>query len=180
MDFSAKKIKLLSMFDVFKKKSNTSSKIFFQEHRYFLAKNLLTPELLEHIQISWNAFEKHPFDQVFVESEGTHREDSSWTKPFTTVEFGAAPFGVYLLAHLQKSIEEMLNLELVPTYNYSRKYNRNAVLYAHRDRPSCEVSATICIDQDTDNNEPWPIWLLNNKNYAGYKYESFFGLSQKK
>ena len=136
------------MFDVFKKKSNTSSEIFFQEHRYFLAKNLLTPELLEHIQISWNAFEKHPFDQVFVESEGTHREDSSWTKPFTTVEFGAAPFGVYLLAHLQKSIEEMLNLELVPTYNYSRKYNRNAVLYAHRDRPSCEVSATICIDQD--------------------------------
>ncbi|MBT87782.1 MAG: hypothetical protein CMD55_03850 [Gammaproteobacteria bacterium] len=168
------------MFDVFKKKSNTSSEIFFQEHRYFLAKNLLTPELLEHIQISWNAFEKHPFDQVFVESEGIHREDSSWTKPFTTVEFGAAPFGVYLLAHLQKSIEEMLNLELVPTYNYSRKYNRNAVLYAHRDRPSCEVSATICIDQDTDNNEPWPIWLLNNKNYAGYKYESFFGLSQKK
>ena len=149
-------------------------------NRYFLAKNLLTPELLEHIQISWNAFEKHPFDQVFVESEGIHREDSSWVKPFTTVEFGAAPFGVFLLTHLQKSIESILNLELVPTYNYSRKYNRNAVLYAHRDRPSCEVSATICIDQETDNKEPWPIWLLNNKNYAGYKYESFFGLSQKK
>ena len=41
----------------------------------------------------------------FVKSEGSHREDSLWTKPFTTVEFGAAPFGVYLLAHLQKSFE---------------------------------------------------------------------------
>ena len=108
------------MFNYFKKKNNLSSKIFFQKNRYFLVKNLLTPELLEHIKVSWNAFEKHPFDQIFVKSEGSHREDSLWTKPFTTVEFGAAPFGVYLLAHLQKSFETILNLELVPTYNYSR------------------------------------------------------------
>lgn len=168
------------MINFFKTRTRRSPEFFFKENRYFLVKNLLTPDLLEHIKISWNALEKHPYDSIFKESDGFHREGSSWDKPFSTVEFGAAPFGVYLLSHLQKPIENLLNLELVPTYNYARKYNRDSVLYSHRDRPSCEISATICIEQDTDNNKPWPIWLLNDKNYAGYKYEPLFALSQKK
>ena len=42
-------------------------------------------------------------------------------------------------------------------------YSHGAVLNKHKDRPSCEISATICLDWDDTNCDehckPWPIHL---------------------
>ena len=77
--------------------------------------------------------------------------------PFSFTNFGSAPFGYYLHTNLQAIIEHKLGLELIPTYYFSREYYTDSVLYAHRDRPSCEISATIAIGHKRSSMQPWAI-----------------------
>ena len=43
-------------------------------------------------------------------------------------------------------------MDLRETYSYTSKYVRGAYLGSHTDRPSCEISATLCLDYLTDDN----------------------------
>jgi len=69
-------------------------------------------------------------------------------------------------------IEEQTGLQLFPTYTYGRIYWKGSTLEKHTDRPSCQYSATLCIDVDP---KPWPIYmdgkkiLLNAGDIAIYK-----------
>jgi len=54
-------------------------------------------------------------------------------------------------------ISAITGRELIPTYNYSRIYYKGNVLNAHVDRPSCEISASICLDYDS--HEAWEFFL---------------------
>jgi hypothetical protein len=45
---------------------------------------------------------------------------------------------------------------LYPTYSYGRIYFKDAVLEIHKDRPSCEYSATVAIET---NGQPWEIYF---------------------
>lgn len=49
-----------------------------------------------------------------------------------------------LLHFLQPHIEKITELKLCPTYTYYRVYRPGMKLDVHRDRPSCEISATVC------------------------------------
>lgn len=51
-----------------------------------------------------------------------------------------------LLYFLRPHMEQATGLELCPTYTYYRVYRPGMKLDIHRDRPSCEVSSTICLD----------------------------------
>jgi len=55
-------------------------------------------------------------------------------------------------------VESVTGLQLLPTYTYWRYYIFGSILEDHRDRPSCEVSVTACINQ----SEKWPIHMDNN------------------
>ena len=46
------------------------------------------------------------------------------------------------------------NLDLIPTYSYTRLYRTGNILNRHKDRPSCEISTTLCLGGD-----PWPIFI---------------------
>jgi len=46
------------------------------------------------------------------------------------------------------------NLDLIPTYSYTRLYRTGNILNRHKDRPSCEISTTINLGGD-----PWPIFI---------------------
>jgi hypothetical protein len=59
-----------------------------------------------------------------------------------------------LLTTIQPKMEEETGLKLYPTYTYSRIYKNGAILHRHRDRPSCEISATLNLSGD-----PWSIYL---------------------
>jgi len=61
-----------------------------------------------------------------------------------------------LLLSKQKIIETESNLKLFPTYTYWRMYTRFATLKRHRDRPSCEISASVQISSD---GVEWPLYL---------------------
>lgn len=62
-----------------------------------------------------------------------------------------------VIANRKKEIiEKAVGLELSETYTFWRCYTFGAELKAHTDRPSCEISATVCIDGDKLD---WPIYM---------------------
>jgi len=64
-----------------------------------------------------------------------------------------------LLIYMLDVMKAKTELELVPTYTYTRLYEKGNVLKRHKDRPSCEVSTTLHLG----GNE-WDIYLEpNNK-----------------
>lgn len=62
-----------------------------------------------------------------------------------------------LLRSVQPAIENHVGLALFPTYSYLRLYKHGDFLKRHVDRPSCEISATLCLGYSPDL--PWPIWV---------------------
>ena len=63
-----------------------------------------------------------------------------------------------LLLHLQPLMEEKTGLSLYPTYSFYRVYRNGDVLEPHVDRPSCEISATVCFNHSYSTEEySWPI-----------------------
>jgi hypothetical protein len=65
-----------------------------------------------------------------------------------------------LAVSLLPLIEQETGLELYPTYTYGRIYWNGSTLPKHKDRPSCQYSATLCIDNDP---KPWPIYMEGKK-----------------
>ena len=51
-------------------------------------------------------------------------------------------------------MQKKTGLKLVPTYSYTRLYKHGNILKRHKDRPSCEISTTLCLGGDH-----WPIYL---------------------
>jgi len=70
---------------------------------------------------------------------------------------------------LSLSLEQMQTLtatELVPTYSYHRLYTTGTELEKHSDRPSCEISTTLCLGYDNSNVDAskypdwdWPMYI---------------------
>jgi predicted 2-oxoglutarate/Fe(II)-dependent dioxygenase YbiX/alkylated DNA repair dioxygenase AlkB len=66
-----------------------------------------------------------------------------------------------ILADFAKPIGDNIDKELIPTYTYARIYRPGEVLKKHKDRPSCEISATITLGYEAKFN--WPIYFDENK-----------------
>ena len=59
-----------------------------------------------------------------------------------------------LLIKTIPTMEKKTGLKLIPTYSYCRLYKKGNILKRHKDRPSCEISTTLCLGGD-----PWPIFI---------------------
>jgi hypothetical protein len=59
-----------------------------------------------------------------------------------------------LLMYMIPVMKAKTGLELIPTYSYTRLYEKGNILKRHKDRPSCEVSTTLHLGGDE-----WPIFL---------------------
>ena len=102
---------------------------------------------------------------------GIYREerDITYKNPASSIgkstAMYSAPWAIALHNWLHEELKKHIDIDLGITYAYSRKYERGAYLGSHLDRPSCEISATLCLDYKSDDGSPWPIWLRNDKNY---------------
>ena len=65
-------------------------------------------------------------------------------------------------------MRKVTGLNLAPTYSYWRLYKNGDVLKRHKDRPSCEVSTTLCLGYNNENLKGkkkhwqlynWPMWV---------------------
>ena len=59
-----------------------------------------------------------------------------------------------LLMYMIPIMKAKTGLELIPTYSYTRLYEKGNILHRHRDRPSCEISTTLHLGGDE-----WPIFI---------------------
>ena len=59
-----------------------------------------------------------------------------------------------LLMFMIPIMKAKTGLSLVPTYSYTRLYEKGNILWRHKDRPSCEISTTLHLGGDE-----WPIYL---------------------
>jgi hypothetical protein len=64
----------------------------------------------------------------------------------------------FMLPHMEKHT----GLELCPTYSYYRVYKSGDDLFRHKDRPSCEISTTVCLGFKYNHKDPdyrWGIYV---------------------
>ena len=59
-----------------------------------------------------------------------------------------------LLMYMIPIMKAKTGMDLVPTYSYTRLYEKGNILRRHKDRPSCEISTTVHLGGDE-----WPIFL---------------------
>ena len=59
-----------------------------------------------------------------------------------------------LLMYVIPVMKAKTGMELLPTYSYTRLYEKGNKLRRHKDRPSCEISTTLHLGGDE-----WPIFL---------------------
>jgi len=59
-----------------------------------------------------------------------------------------------LLQYMIPIMKEKTGMDLVPTYSYTRLYEKGNILKRHKDRPSCEISTTLHLGGD-----PWSIFM---------------------
>lgn len=64
---------------------------------------------------------------------------------------------MFLHSMLLSPIEAVTGLNLLPTYTYTRIYRPGAILEKHKDRPACEVSATMLVG--ANYSPTWPLYI---------------------
>jgi len=138
----------------------------FMKNGYVVLKDFIPKDIINMTLDSWMSLENKPeWNDAFFAVE----DDIIHNSPKDTLRKSQGcysfPPAVALHRWLRDNLRPVLDMQLVETYAYTRKYDRGAYLKAHSDRPSCEVSATICLKYKTDDNTPWKIWVQNDHNY---------------
>lgn len=117
----------------------------FNEKGYTLIKNALNPELRDVITQYALFDEMQDFTPDGVQVPAAH---SKYADPAMEA----------MLLHLHPLMEKETGLTLYPTYSFYRVYRNGDILYPHKDRPSCEISTTVCFNYSYDNSQyAWPI-----------------------
>ena len=140
--------------------------IDFVENRYVVLRDFIPKEIITMTMDAWKVIERNP-DQnrlyFYREDDIIHNSPKdSLQKSHGSYCF---PPAVALHHWMRNALRDVLDLRLKETYSYTRKYERGAYLKAHTDRPSCEISTTICLDYKTDDNTPWKIWGNGKENW---------------
>jgi hypothetical protein len=66
-----------------------------------------------------------------------------------------------MMYFIKPHMESNTGLSLCPTYTYYRVYRPGMKLDVHRDRPSCEISTTICFGFDYKSTDPNYRWGMS-------------------
>jgi hypothetical protein len=118
-----------------------------KEFKYKKIENFLTLSetniLKDYCRIN-HRLNKTKFD-LDLEGSGTTNFDTS---------FYGDPLMESLLINKNSEMEKLTGLSLKPTYAFWRMYTKFAELAPHKDRPACEISATVNIGGDGTD---WPI-----------------------
>lgn len=145
---------------------------------YVILRNYIPKEIIDFTLDSWKRMELDPemAQHLYLE------EDIIFESPKDSLNksngMWCSPMGVALHRWLWNRLKSTIDLNLQETYSYTRKYHRGAYLKAHADRPSCEISATLCLDYKTDDSTPWSIWVDNSQDYINYPSEIGYGDTQ--
>ena len=149
----------------------------FIENRYVVLKNLIPKHVINMTLDNWKAHEQSDNSGIYREETDITYKNPESSIGKSTAQY-SAPWAIALHNWLHEELKKHIDFDLGITYAYSRKYERGAYLGSHLDRPSCEISATLCLDYKSDDGSPWPIWVRNDKNYITEEAETVKNESQ--
>jgi hypothetical protein len=95
--------------------------------------------------------------KILIEEGKTKRDEQC---PLSH-SLGHTPLFDSLLEQLTPNMETATGKKLLPTYAYARWYAPGDELKIHKDRPACEISATITLGFE---GNPWPIYMSHSEN----------------
>mgnify|MGYP003649126177 FL=1 len=109
-----------------------------------------------------NFISKQEINLLKVYTEIKHRSNFSKfdfnQSGIGATKFYGDPITESLMFKYKSKMEKVTGKKLLPTYSFWRMYTYNADLKKHKDRPSCEISATVNISND---GTKWPIFMDN-------------------
>ncbi len=124
---------------------------------YKIIKNAVSKELCEFLALEFTMME----DVCTTLYEGADLSDLCKN---TFARYSPLMFEA-LSVKLLPLVEKETGLKLWPTYSYARIYYHGSELQKHVDRPSSEVTISVCITRENDN------WPLNIQGDSGEIYE---------
>lgn len=126
----------------------SSTQQYFDEKGYVVLQNALNPQQCDELT-------QHMFN---LREQGVLVKDDQC--PLSDAVYGDPVFD-QLLANFAEPIGKQVGRRLLPTYTYARIYYPGEVLKKHKDRPSCEISATLTLGFKAKSN--WPIYFDEDK-----------------
>jgi hypothetical protein len=96
-------------------------------------------------------------DYLFLLKKENKTKNGDYQCPLSDAVYGEKYLDI-VLESLCPKISKMTGISLLPTYSYSRIYRTGEELLIHKDRESCEISATITLGHDI-NSGIWPIYF---------------------
>jgi len=141
----------------------------FMQNGYVVLRNFIPKDIIKMTLDSWKTIERNErWYETFFYKENDIIQDSPKDSLFKSDGCYQFPPSVGLHAWMHDALDDVLDIKLCPTYAYTRKYDRGAYLKAHHDRPSCEISTTICLGYESDDGKPWKIWVDNSRNWVDW------------
>jgi hypothetical protein len=123
----------------------------FQESGFYVVRNFLELDFVKFIQ--------HYFHTKICSGQGQEKKDIQ--APFSFAFYGDLLMDT-ILDGSTKTLSNISGINLLPTYTYTRLYGKHDELIIHRDRPSCEISATLALGFP-ENQEINPIYFSRNE-----------------
>ena len=129
----------------------------FKKNKYQVIRNAISKELANlaytYLQISAEA------DHWMITNQVTHEKNplvgnfKDRQVPGSYAKYGDRLMET-LLVKVIPIMKAKTELNLIPTYSYTRLYRKGNILKRHKDRPSCEISTTLNLGGDN-----WDIFL---------------------
>jgi len=141
---------------------------FFEEHRWvkidkFIDSNMCNL-LYHHTQLETARLNYYDENDIPYSKE-IDGEFTDTQAPGDFSKYGD-PIMDTLLSLSLTQMQTLTAKELVPTYSYHRLYTTGTELKKHSDRPSCEISTTLCLGYDVSNVDAskypdwdWPMFI---------------------
>jgi len=149
---------------------------YFKENHYIKVSNFISKDeasfFYDYIKLAANRLSilENKQSKLSNNDHGNYGTFDDEQAPGDYSRYGDLVFDTLLTKKLLV-IEEMTGLELIPTYSYHRLYTTGTELKRHKDRPSCEISTTLCLGYDTSNlsdtNWDWPMFVGPNTGEEG-------------
>ena len=118
---------------------------------YCQVNNVLHPELKKYLQIGSYILENQS------NPENNNKGEVVYTKSANSKVMYNSDLGETLLVYFNEIYSKISGKNLIPTYSFYRKYYKTNILVPHKDRPSCQYSATIQINSSV--NKSWNFFL---------------------
>ena len=131
---------------------------------YCIIKNSISKDLINYLKINGKVLNPLLGNEPDSATEGINSVLEFQDKDKNSVGYYCPHFGDALLMFFLPLYEKILDKDLSPSYSFYRRYFKGNVLTPHTDRPSCQYSITLFLDNS--HNEKWDFYLkdkLGNK-----------------